>query len=247
MSKETAGLEFHQLADQQYLIEVTCTLGAYQGFQVYMYLDERQSPPVAKLLTFLTYESEDDNKLEKKETEELWGLPEFNPGTKELTIVNKFRGPGDCGTLATYGFREGAPELRDLRAKLTCDGKGAENPQSWEKIDILNSAFLLYRMATQEPYRLCWKTGERNLLLISVGAGAAPTIGAAVSASGSNLLTNLAGLPGNLMYGAQVDQDINCRTVGHCTYGAVLDRELADLTGINAAAKSVLLDERAFE
>jgi uncharacterized protein len=92
-----------------------------------------------------------------------------------------------------------------------------------------NPAFLLYRMATQEPYRLCWQTGERKQLLISVGTGAAPTLGSAVSASGSNLVTNLTGLPGNLMYGAQVDQDINCRTVGRCTYGALLDRELADL------------------
>jgi hypothetical protein len=31
------------------------------------------------------------------------------------------------------------------------------------------------------------------------------------------------------MYGIQVDQDINCRTIGRCTYGAHLDREILDL------------------
>jgi hypothetical protein len=31
------------------------------------------------------------------------------------------------------------------------------------------------------------------------------------------------------MYGALVDQDINCRTVGRCVYGAPIDRELGDL------------------
>ena len=31
------------------------------------------------------------------------------------------------------------------------------------------------------------------------------------------------------MYGIQVEQDINCRTVGRCTYGAPLDREILDL------------------
>lgn len=36
-----------------------------------------------------------------------------------------------------------------------------------------NPAFLLYRMATQPAYRLNWKTGEENLLVISVGTGAA--------------------------------------------------------------------------
>ena len=31
------------------------------------------------------------------------------------------------------------------------------------------------------------------------------------------------------MYGSQLDQDINCRTVGRCTFGSNLDREILDL------------------
>jgi hypothetical protein len=31
------------------------------------------------------------------------------------------------------------------------------------------------------------------------------------------------------MYGIQIDQDISCRTVGRCTHGALLDREILDL------------------
>ena len=31
------------------------------------------------------------------------------------------------------------------------------------------------------------------------------------------------------MYGIQVDQDVSCRTVGRCTFGAPLDREITDL------------------
>jgi hypothetical protein len=31
------------------------------------------------------------------------------------------------------------------------------------------------------------------------------------------------------MYGALVDQDITCRTIGRCTYGEVIDRELLDM------------------
>ena len=37
------------------------------------------------------------------------------------------------------------------------------------------------------------------------------------------------GIPGALMYGSLVDQDINCRAVGRCTYGEVIDRELLDM------------------
>ena len=47
--------------------------------------------------------------------------------------------------------------------------------------------------------------------------------------SGKNAVANLVSFPGALMYGAQVDQDINCRTVGRCVHGAPIDGELGDL------------------
>jgi hypothetical protein len=83
-------------------------------------------------------------------------------------------------------------------------------------------------MATQAPYRLNWKTGERNLLLISVGTGGAAQLDADIY-SQDNIAQNLASIPSALMYGAQVDQDINCRMVGRCVYGNEIDRELGDL------------------
>jgi hypothetical protein len=92
-----------------------------------------------------------------------------------------------------------------------------------------NPAFLLFRLATQAPYRLNWKTGERNLLLISVGTGAAPQLDSDLLSPSKNHLSNLVGLPGALMYGALVDQDINCRVIGRCVYGAPIDHEMGDL------------------
>jgi hypothetical protein len=90
-----------------------------------------------------------------------------------------------------------------------------------------NPAFLIYRMATHASYQLCWPQGEKNLQIVSIGTGAAdnPTF-----KKNFNIPEDLVGLPGNLMYGIQVDQDINCRLVGRCTYGASIDRELRDLT-----------------
>ena len=35
-----------------------------------------------------------------------------------------------------------------------------------------NPAFQLFLMATSEPYRLLWPTGEEKMFLISVGTGA---------------------------------------------------------------------------
>jgi hypothetical protein len=92
-----------------------------------------------------------------------------------------------------------------------------------------NPAFLLYRMATEPAYRLKWETGEMNLLLVSIGTGAAESLGATAAAPNRNIVSTVSGLPGELMYGIQVDQDINCRTVGRCTHGAPLDREILDL------------------
>ncbi len=89
-----------------------------------------------------------------------------------------------------------------------------------------NPAFLLYRMATHPSYQLCWPQGERNLQLVSVGTGAADN----PSFKNSLIPGSLKELPGTLMYGIQVEQDINCRTLGRCTYGDVIDREIRDLT-----------------
>lgn len=92
-----------------------------------------------------------------------------------------------------------------------------------------NPSFILYRMATQEPYRLRWSTGERRLLLISVGTGIATHAGMRPGESMSYLPGTLASLPGNLMYQMNVEQDIVCRTIGRCVHGTLLDREILDL------------------
>lgn len=103
-----------------------------------------------------------------------------------------------------------------------------------------NPAFLLYRMATQSPYNLSWPTGERNLLLVSVGTGSAPTMDGDVLSNG--LTDNLKNLPSALMYSASVDQDINCRVVGRCVQGAAIDRELGDLIPRDAHGEKLSLE-----
>jgi hypothetical protein len=92
-----------------------------------------------------------------------------------------------------------------------------------------NPSFLLARMATTPQYKLNWDADENNLLVMSLGTGSAPKVDAEVYSSGKSAFTNLANFPAALMYGAQVDQDINCRIVGRCVYGAPIDRELGDL------------------
>ena len=90
-----------------------------------------------------------------------------------------------------------------------------------------NPAFLLYRMATHPSYQLGWPSGEKNMLLVSIGTGSAAS---PVAKANLNIAANLTSLPGVLMYSAQVDQDVSCRMLGRCTYGDLIDREIRDLT-----------------
>ena len=87
-----------------------------------------------------------------------------------------------------------------------------------------NPAFLLYRMTTQPEYNLNWEKGEDKMLIVSVGTGAAPSGG-----EYRNILDTATGISTNLMYAMQVDQDINCRTIGRCTYGDEIDREVGTM------------------
>ena len=64
-----------------------------------------------------------------------------------------------------------------------------------------NPAFLMYKMATQKAYNLNWKTGEKQMMIVSVGTGSAPSPG-----TYSNILDTMKELPGNLMYAMQVDR-----------------------------------------
>src|SRR4026209_2427944 len=89
-----------------------------------------------------------------------------------------------------------------------------------------NPAFLLARMATHPAYTLNWPTGEKNLLVMSLGTGSAASVDADVESGGSNAFSNPISFPGPLMYGAAVDQDINCRVIGRCIHGGEFDKEL---------------------
>jgi hypothetical protein len=92
-----------------------------------------------------------------------------------------------------------------------------------------NPAFLLFRMATLPQYRLNWPTGEDRMMLISVGTGAAAAVSSDLNARGQLIPANVAHLPGVLMVGAAIDQDINCRAIGRCVFGEPIDREIGDM------------------
>jgi hypothetical protein len=92
-----------------------------------------------------------------------------------------------------------------------------------------NPALLLYRMATSPAYRVGWPAGEDRLMLISVGTGSVFHPLPKAKLLGKSLLSNAMSIPGTLMRSVSVENDVNCRTIGRCVYGAKLDAEIGDL------------------
>ena len=106
-----------------------------------------------------------------------------------------------------------------------------------------NPAFLMYRMATHPAYHLGWDTGEDKLLVVSMGTGSAPVAGTESEDPEQNLASSAANTLSAVMNQAQVDQDMNCRTVGRCTYGPWLDLEVEDLVPSDERGEKLPLEQ----
>lgn len=94
-----------------------------------------------------------------------------------------------------------------------------------------NPAFQLFLMATVEPYKLRWETGEDDMLLVSIGTGSAANANKNLAPDEMNILYNAPSIPAALMYAASNEQDLLCRVFGRCRHGADIDREVLDLKG----------------
>ena len=92
-----------------------------------------------------------------------------------------------------------------------------------------NPAFQLFLMATLEPYKLQWPTGEDKMLIVSIGTGTSPEANENLGPSDMNLVYNATSLPSALMYASLNEQDLLCRAFGKCLAGDPLDREVGDL------------------
>lgn len=95
-----------------------------------------------------------------------------------------------------------------------------------------NPSFQAFLMATLEPYRMNWPTGEEKLLVVSIGTGTSPQANENLDPSDMNLLYNAGSIPSALMFAALNEQDLLCRVFGKCLAGDVLDREIGDLIGV---------------
>lgn len=94
-----------------------------------------------------------------------------------------------------------------------------------------NPAFLVFLMATMEPYHLEWPTGTDKMLVVSIGTGTSPKANQDLQPEDMNLLFNASSIPSALMYAALNEQDLLCRVFGDCRHGDQLDLEIGTLVG----------------
>ncbi len=96
-----------------------------------------------------------------------------------------------------------------------------------------NPTFQMVLMATLDLYwplapegQRGWATGEKDMLVVSIGTGTTPIANEFLRASDLNLVYNARNIPGALMNAALWEQDILCRTFGKCLAGDKIDSEL---------------------
>ena len=108
-----------------------------------------------------------------------------------------------------------------------------------------NPAFLIYRMATEAKYNLGWEAGEDKMMVVSVGTGSSSKGDDDVLGKTTGFARFLGNrkIPGALIQGTMVDQDVNCRTVGRCVYGQPIDREVGDLIPRDAEGNPIPLSQ----
>ena len=105
-----------------------------------------------------------------------------------------------------------------------------------------NPSFQLFLQATLEPYRLMWPTGEKNMLLVSVGTGLHPDVQRGLRRTDVDAAGAVSIATEGLFDAAMYQQDQLCRVFGRCLSGDPLDSEISDLIG----AKGPLEPSRLF-
>jgi len=92
-----------------------------------------------------------------------------------------------------------------------------------------NPAWMAVQMATASPYRINWRTGVDQLLVVSVGTGNAPIARPTQRPDEMWHINNAITMPLALMSAATTGWDMVCRIVGECRFGAPVDREFGSM------------------
>jgi len=97
------------LGRDRFLVQIQCDLGMYNATYIYVLYDESRRPVHAEFLWFPVYRMRDGVPV-KETTPYIFGRS-FNPKTRELVALAKYRGMGDCGEFWRFVLRGNTPEI----------------------------------------------------------------------------------------------------------------------------------------
>lgn len=109
---------------------------------------------------------------------------------------------------------------------------GADGPKPYSFIFVdggvtgyNNPSFLAFQMATAHSYKMGWKAGEKDMMVVSLGTGSSSLANGGLALEKLTLLYYGMNVADALMNAASAGWDMACRTVGACRFGPSIDRE----------------------
>lgn len=117
---DDGGIAFHRLAPGLATVSIVCAAGSYQPSQVFLRLDERGSSPIASVLAFPVYRSDDGVHVEETRDAEIAGEAVFSPDGREVSVLALSRQIGDCGIWTRYAIGSEQPRITAAAARLPC-------------------------------------------------------------------------------------------------------------------------------
>ena len=121
-----AGIEVDTLGGGRRLVQVLCFPGAYQpGKLVFVHGPGSEAAPV-RLPGYAEGATTAEDSIPYVN-----GLTTFDRATRELEVLSKSRGVGDCGKLLRFAFPEGVPTIRWQRAQECGVEPPVMEPHQW--------------------------------------------------------------------------------------------------------------------
>jgi hypothetical protein len=99
-----------------------------------------------------------------------------------------------------------------------------------------NPSYQMFLSATLPCYKIGWKTGVKELLLLSVGTGRSRVKFKKKNASDINILDQAEHAVLGLIDSCGLEQDLLCRAQGQCIVGDPIDSEIGSLIGSEGGA-----------
>lgn len=130
----------------RFLIELDCGSGAYNTRKFYLLYDETRLPATLTRLRFpyRAFGSERDPHaaIPPLIMVDAIGTRAYDVKRRELIVLVKFRGMGDCGIFMRYRFEGDAPVIDEMRVKSPCDGRDryqvfdstTPSPGKWQRV-----------------------------------------------------------------------------------------------------------------